>query len=288
MSLTRTSSFMLVRLATRANSFLRKRAFKNRFTCPGLPFSPSVMSGAACAHKARDSARLAGISPILSLTAPYPNTAYRFRCRCSSQAFRQSANGSSRSPCWQNRSTLYVSVSAGETREAIRHLDERLPRWPMRPGLGHGARSRRNLDYKERRISFSHFTSPPRGPRNGAKKHVSFPLSALTDGEPNFAGPLHRRSTLELFVQPWRKSVLSQRLAATDRYEYSANPSQRRGRPRDDLRGRPVFFQRRRKWLKRSGVSLCFDPVALQTQGTARRFRSPRGPALPMAPAQGP
>lgn len=70
------------------------------------------------------------------------------------------------------------------------------PHWPMRPGLGHGARSRRNLDYKERRISFPHFTSPPRGPRNGAKKHVSFHLSALTDGEPNFAGPLHQRSTL--------------------------------------------------------------------------------------------
>jgi hypothetical protein len=150
---------------------------------------------------------------------------------------------------------------------------ERLPRWPMRPGLGHGARSRRNLDCKERRISFPHFTSPPRGPRNGAKKHVSFHLSALTDGEPNFAGPLHRRSTLELFVQPWRKSVFFQPLAATDRYEYSANPSQRRGRPRNDSRGAARFFERRRKGLKRSGVSLCFGPVALQTQGTARRSK---------------
>jgi len=119
---------------------------------------------------------------------------------------------------------------------------ERLPRWPMRPGLGHGARSRRNLDYKKRRISFPHFTSPPRGPRNGAKKHVSFHLSALTDGEPNYAGPLHRRSTLELFVQPRRKSVFFQPLAATDRQEHSANPSQRTGRPRGDLRGRPAFL----------------------------------------------
>jgi hypothetical protein len=41
------------------------------------------------------------------------------------------------------------------------------------------------------------------------------------------------------------------------------------------LKGAARFFERRRKWLKRSGVSLlCFGPVALQIQETARCFRS--------------
>lgn len=61
---------------------------------------------------------------------------------------------------------------------------------------------------------------------------------------PPFAGPTLFASAgerLGLSVQSWRKSVFSQPLAATDRYKGSANPSQRRGRPRA-LRGRPAFL----------------------------------------------